>query len=773
MKNKRPANARVCARLALALACIFTAQLCAAQATTQTLDRVFAFTPGRILNMATGNAPRPPDFTDTGVTGAAFSTCVLTAVNGLYCLDGQVLRNWPNPSNPSTSSSVFDCSDAALGLDRKSDGCTGMTVDDVGAIWIAGKKRNAHSVIKVTRKIGTTCTTGTAFATAPLCAQEYYSGRPSLVDIAPIDGDNARNFRPCPGCLPQAGVLGMEERKNAVFFPDPKTAPVVVVAAKDWGLSGKEVLQDIALLQIENNGGVDSYIVATTSNGRILARNPALGGAARAVFDIPTERGTAARCNSDTQQYGLRASATSSVLYVSDRNYCQVIALVPDSVLFLTLQNVQKNGVDVVLSTVDTDANPDVVYATVGLAIAPGISFALTDCKIACGIINDSDGDAAARLSSVQLVNEAISGATAFQIRGIPDCRYVGAPGFPASQLATCSQAGLVVNPNPITGLPDPSASGLCGSVTCPPAAQWLNVTPLLPSDVVRAYTASGNGNGVLPSLLISPQYRGQRRNGYRFEGLFVVTQPGVRYRNTFEGEFDVAGLEGSTGSLGCIANPARLIDWDVSTTVSEVYISTGGSYVDTLTNSGCSSTKTTGVRLSLLPYDLELSPDTWGPKFGSTTPGLTVGNDAVFARLMQKLFDELGYAQRELACKQVDPVPSGGTPPLSAADCSALASIWSNAKQKLDKCIAAGFEPKQSAGDENCQSFVSQLNNFRTRLPAATPAQDTANRVGELKARSITLLHVYSQRYLPSIPANGFCRERLGNVPGCPNPWN
>src|SRR5262245_37192692 len=160
------------------IACVLAAPLHAAETVpSQTLDRVFAFTPARMLNMATGNAPRPPDFTDTGITGGAFSTCVLTAVNGLYCLDGQKLRNWPNPSSPS-GSDVLDCSDAALGLERKSDGCTGMTVDDTGAIWIAGKKRNGHSMIKVIKKDGACPAGWTAFATAPLCAFEYYSGRP-------------------------------------------------------------------------------------------------------------------------------------------------------------------------------------------------------------------------------------------------------------------------------------------------------------------------------------------------------------------------------------------------------------------------------------------------------------------------------------------------------------------------------------------------------------------------------------------------------------------
>jgi len=728
--------------------------------TQQVLDRVFAFGPNRVIDMATGNAARPPDFTDLGISGSSFSTCALTAVSGLYCLDGKSLRNWPNPTDPAHSSEILNCSDAALDLDRKSD-CTGMTVDQNGTIWLAGKRHNAHSLIKVVAK-GTGCPSA-AYATlagGSLCALEMYSGRPVLVDITPIDGDAADDFPK------HAGILGLEERKNAVFYPDSTgVAPTVLVSGKEWGLSGKELLQEITLLQIPNGGVVDNYIVATTSNGRILAKNVALSGTPRQVFSIPAQRGAAARCNADEQQYGIRSSSTSDILFVSDRNYCQVLALQPDSAAFNNLVKLQRNGVDFVLSTAITDTTPNVFYPSIGIAVAPGVSILLSDCKVSCAIVNSSTGSAAAKLESVQLVNESNSGATVFQVKGIPDCRYAAVANFTSELAALCNAPGVTVNPD-AQGFPDPGAI-LCAGATCPASAQWLNVTPLLPSQVISAFKASGNG--VLPALLVSPPYRGQMRNGYTFEALFVLTSPTIQYRNIFNGEYDVPGLEGSLGSLGCTPNSARLIDWDLVTTVSEFYVGYGGKNVDMLTNSGCGSTKTVGVRLSLLPYDLEPTPDTWGPAFGGTgQPVLTTNNDAVFARLLQRLYGELSYAQRELACKQVDPVPNGGVAPLSASNCSSLDSVWENGKQKLDKCIAAGFQPKQSAGNENCQSFISQLNNYQTQIPASTPAWDVANRVGELKARIVTLLHVYYTRYVPSIPANGFCRETTN----CTSPW-
>ncbi len=773
-KNNSAFPGRVLVCLALVVASVQCLPVQAAQAVTQQiLDRVMVFNGNAVLNMATGNAARPPDFTNTGVSGVNFSTCALTAVNGLYCLDGKSLRNWPNPSNPAVSSEILNCADPRLGLEGRADACTGLAVDQAGAIWLAGKKRNTHSVIKIVRK--TSACPGSAWVTlsgGTLCALEYYSGRPSLIDITVVDGDAAKQFRACPGCALQAGVIGMEERKNAVFFPDPQAGqPILIASSKDWGLSGKELLQDVALLQVPNGSGVDNYVLATTSTGRVLAKNTAVAGLARKVFDIPLERTGARQCNAEAQQYGLRASSTSTVVYLSDRNFCQLVPLVPDSTAFLSLVNVQEDGADLVLSTVDADAEPDLVYAPMGLAVAPGISILLSDCRLSCAIVNSSGGAPAATLLTVQLVDDTNSGATVFQVKGIPDCRYGAVAGFTGDLLTACNQPNVVVSPDPVTGMPAIGGSALCGIQACDPAAQWLNVTPLLPADVVSAFKASGLGNGTLPPLLVSPQYRGQSRNDFVFEALFVVTNPSVRFRNTFSGEFNVAGLEGASTSLGCVPG-TNLIAWDVSTTVSELYKSVGGNYVDTITNVGCGSTKTLSSRMSLLPYDLELSPDTYGPTITSPVPVLTRGNDAVFARLMQTLYGQLGTAQRDLACQQVDPVPSGGTPPLPASLCSTLDGIWLNGKEKLDKCILAGFQPKQSAGDENCQSFVSQLGNYQARLPATTVAADIANRTGELKARIAVIFHVYYQRYLPSIPADGFCRERSADPGSCPNPW-
>jgi hypothetical protein len=363
-----------------------------------------------------------------------------------------------------------------------------------------------------------------------------------------------------------------------------------------------------------------------------------------------------------------------------------------------------------------------------------------------CTLLTNDDGIAAVSLLAVRLANGSNSGATLFQIKGIPDCRYANEPNFPVSLIAVCDNAaGVIVDPGYVRS----------------PAAQLLNVTPLLPKEVRSLFDDSGVPPNGLPPLLISRQYRAQSRNDFVFEAFFAVTEAGVRFRDTFTAEFDVPVLEGVPESLGCLPDAGNLLAWDVMTTVSEIFKTIDDQYVDMLTNTGCiNPTKTTVPRLSLLPYNLEIAPDTYGPTILSAVKSVTMGNDAVFARLVQSLYDDLEYVRRELACQQVD-AGGGPAPPISASVCNKLSSAWLNGKLKLDKCVDAAFQPKQSAGDENCQSFVSQLTNYRALLPATTSVSDVANRLGELKMRVDVIRHVFDTRFLPSIPTAGFCRER------------
>jgi hypothetical protein len=190
---------------------------------------------------------------------------------------------------------------------------------------------------------------------------------------------------------------------------------------------------------------------------------------------------------------------------------------------------------------------------------------------------------------------------------------------------------------------------------------------------------------------------------------------------------------------------------------VSERVVSAGGPgdvtasanlnrHVDTLTNIGCyNPTQGSGSRWSAYLYNLEVAPNT----------------DAVFAKLLVKLYNDLETTRDKLACR-TPAVDTGGAAQLTRAVCSNLKKLWSAGKIKLDKCYLASTQPKSSAGSENCQAFLSQVKLYESALNAATttPTLDPANRLGELKQRVFVIKHVYADRFLPSIPANGFTNQ-------------
>ncbi len=450
----------------------------------------------------------------------------------------------------------------------------------------------------------------------------------------------------------------------------------------------------------------------------------------------------------DTANYGLRTSFKTGRAYVSSRGLGAVLALQPNSSTFTALQPVKINsGVDdLALSTLPTQ--PD------GLTVAPGITIDLADCTENCAWLKDANGNVTASFDNVRLA-PGPSGTKIFQVKNLPDCRYV--PQVCRTLLMGSNAASDdaarqdLINAGWI--LPLDTANKL------KPAAELLNVTPLLPEDVTGEFDASGIAPNGLPPLYISNQYRGQSINQYRFQGFFFKTAVGIVFLDTFEAEFDVAKLAGQ--ELGCVPVPGRLRELDVSTSVSETYKSVGGRYIDTITNIGCGTTRIVNKRLSFGPYNLEVAPDTYR---GGV---VTVNNDGLFARLVQSLGDDLEAIRRDFACTQADPVPSGGIAPLSKTTCSNLAQQWSGSKltggikQKLDKCVDAAFQPKASASNENCNAFRTQLAQYQSSLPASATGPDPANRLGELKARVATLSHIFETRFLPSIPPTGFCREK------------
>lgn len=725
---------------------LFWAPLSAQEVVIQTLDRVAVNSVDSVLEMNFNDPMRDSDFVDTGISGAQFRACRLTAIDGVFCLDGEVVRNWPSPDEPLQFTTVLDCRDPSLNLDsRRSDICSGLTVDPTGAVWVAGRnKSRTFSLMKAVRKQNGSCpdTTWSPLST-DYCAKEIATGRPLLIDINSVDGEVAENFEDYG-----AGILGLEERRTATFFKAPAspgapyTAVTLVSGKQAWGLQGPEELQSIGLVQVPVDDDFRNFILATTSNGRILAVDAA-GGTARKVFDLRQPPPASMQCNTSPASFGIRASAKSGLVYVTDRQYCQVVALAPtiDNSGRLSLANATEPdpGMPGAERNLTLSTGMD---APEGPSVAPGIGIDLTECAGECTLLTGNSGEPAATLSGVTLLDpDGPSGLTLFQIKNLPDCRYI-----------------------PFVCLDLPGVDSLDGIVIGPPgnpAAQSLNMTALLPREVTDLFSETE-----LPDMLMSRHYRAQEQNGFVFEALFGVTEEGVVFRDTFVGEFDVGELVGV--ELGCETglppgSPlSEILEWDVVTTVSERFETLPGRHFDTLTNFDCGSSRSITGRWSLKPYNLEITPCTFNgdPADVWKSDGCMAGienqeDDAVFAKLLLSLYDELFDVLDQVACE--DNFDSNGSRPLSEASCSTLESQWVNGKDKLDKCWAATQQPKQSSGDQNCQAFVSQLSGLSTALANATGGDDPANRRGELRARLETIFHVYNERFIPSIPAAGF----------------
>ena len=750
----------------------------AATATEQVLDRVVAVSPRAVLEMSFDDPAADNPF-DVGITTSnGFSSCQLTAKRGLFCLDqnpltkapGRVVRNWdPVFADAEVGSPYFSCEDPVLGLDtsKTTESCTSITADDTGAVVIAGKRKGGYNLIKVARAAdlypdpdtNKTCRNGWAGMSTPgLCYKVLLpKDRPLLVDTTYAK----LNF--IGGVC--SGVIGLENRTALMFFRDPddpantancpaEITQVELVGFKSWqpALDRNEVLQGAATVVLDNG---NSYALTVSNTGRVRAKQT---NSTNASFGIPLFRGTApfdtlasvragrptaTQCNSAAQKFGIRRSVKSGLLYVTDYNFCEVSALAPVPGPALSgLSIVQFGGSDLVLPTTTNDAAA-VSYPPLEPTLAPGISVDLSKCSgpAGCGLVAAADGKQAAVLSNVKLASNA-KGMTLFQIKNIPDCRWIPLADRPAECSAATVSGGAA------------------------PEEQYLNITPLLPKEVTDQYPPNS-----LPAMWISPQYRGQLLNDYRFEAFFGVPQAGVIFQDVFDLEFYVEDLTGRA-SLGCEASPplqssvADLSQWDIAVTVSEkvkVVGKPGGvSHSDILVNSGCGSTAGGGSRWSAYAYNLELTPSVY-----AHTPvnGVAPNDppDDYFAHLVVDLFYDLEDARSMTACQVGGPL-DGVVTPTGTQVCSALASTWTNAKDKLGKCLGSSNYPKKSEAVNNCNSFDSQMANYRgildatpTCTPASTSCADKDNRLGELKARVATIRHVWTDRLIPSIPVNGF----------------
>ena len=786
------------------LACVSSGAWAASgtEVAEQVLDRVAVFNGGTALEMNFEREPyREATATEPAVVldfynynlaeSSRLGNCRLNGSRGLYCVDGQSVRRWQDPADGGSGQVEFSCANEALRLDRnRTDICTALAVSQGGDVWVAGRRKSASVLIRLRQKLNGSCRDAAEQSLSPAASERYCfleyttSERPLISRLLVIEGEEGDVFDRGNG-VPADGVLALDVRDVVTYYSMvPKAAPVDLVTRSGWLLvNNKEVLQDLALLQTANGDTIENRVLVTTSNGRVLSRRTDTGGPwmTDQVFDVPSERiegsATCPVAAAAPAGYGVTVSAKTGRVYVTDRSYCQVLALDPfdanasDSapgIQFGGLVNVKDTSVagdpDLTLSTsnfsVPSGYDGDTVnimgeYPPDGATVAPGIVVNLKECKGTCKVISSAEADLLT-LTAVQL-NSAQSSIVLFQIRNIPDCRY-RLDENPDDEL--CADYG-----DAVVGPPGD------------PGQQYLDVARMLPPEVTAQFPSTNALPPGLPPLLISPQYRGQADKGYLFGAVFAIPEPGVVFKETFEADFDVAGLTG--GELGCQVTDhpdtttvlQDLLRWDVVTRVSERYIAPGGPnglaatvtgspvpnklrYVDTIVNSGCGTTKTKIGSFSLIAYDLEIAHN----------PTVADDQDDVFARLVVKLFGDLQLTQSQLACPSgVDRAATSTLPasdPLTDGQCATLNSVLLNAQDKLNKCVAATQQPKTSAVDQNCQAFETQFSSYRSQLgavPAASATLDPANRIGELKARAETLWLVYGERFLPSVPMGGY----------------
>ena len=820
------------ATVILATAFLMTGTYALAQAVTsditQELDRVLIravnIDPGStdfgehtVLDMPFEDRDRTQGYLETGISGSDFKACSLTGLDGLFCIDGRVVRNWPSPARPDDYVDLFSCEDSALGFDtRREPVCTALTVPLDGSIWLAGKDRRGPT-FKLTRNVPPVdgvCPPGTTGLQGGLyCTEEVDRDKPLILDLSSVDGDVGANFPLAGG---QGGVLYIQDRKTAVFQPANGSTAIEIASGKQgFNLEGGENdLQGIALWQ--SLDGEKNHVLVVTENGRIISIevfDDGSFGPPVEAFDIEFERTArdplrdpvATQCEFEGDPaYALRASAKSGLVYATDRQYCEVLALEYDSTpASFDLDNAQEvyfaldpDTGDPVLDPVTGDPVPDgtkdltlstagtTTYTAGAPTVAPGISIDLRDCGIFCDVLFNEAGDPIYTYANVVLA-DGPSGLTVFQIKNIPDCRYIP---------QTCIDDLLI--PDAVV---DPGGTGM-------PEAQLLNLTKLLPVEITDQFDVP------LPPMYLGQTVRGQRHNDFRFEAFFGVTESGVVFRDYFTSTYDVESLAGS--ELGChlglpfespltTADPAvapfGTLEFDVASTVSEVFISptdpalvvpdpdpstdlgleAGEQRISTMTNfADCGTTKGIGVRFSIKPYNLEPAyctsnrdlGDVWQsdgdcplPPAGDPSSVVETPDDAVFFKLLFVLFDELGRTIDDLAC--VDADGNLGVPPLGASACSTAQASWANAKDKLDKCWNASQQPKQSSGAQNCQAYKSQVSGLASFIDGLAPnGTDVANRLGELRGRLLTIDFVYEERVVPSLPATGFCE------PGNPN---
>jgi hypothetical protein len=776
--------------LAIASSLLVFSSTAGGQAVTQVLEEVVGFTDGTAVRVNREGESLLP-ISQLDVVGTDFRACELTAA-GLVCLKGNDVYIWnrPTPVDPDEAVDpgelLFSCADDALPFDKnKSTACTSATTSAAGDEFILGGKGKGK-LYDLTHVMGCDAPEADGWAhlsdNPEFCYNSLATGRPLIVGLELVKKDSS---------LPP-GVLVLEERTRASVVQFDGTIDQLG-DSKAFGLKGNERLTGLTALRLdEAEFGVDAendFLLATTTKDSIisLSTGPGSPGNDR-VFDIQVSRDargltSANECAYEGPQSPIKTGFKSGLVYVTDGQYCDLLVLEPAEDPDGPFKLVEVAVIDTEIDTVQ--------FALEGATAAPGITINLANCVSLgrCAFIADTGGNDKddVEVLDLRLADGSASSAIAYQIKNLPDCRYIPDVCVALEQYRTLyadfleggednvdnalrfmvKEGVIVLEPGNLCT--DPLPNGCSPGDN--PGGWRLNAAPLMPAEVTDAVT-------IPDPFLISRFWRGQKTNGFIWEALFVDARDVVT-EGTFEIIFDTEDLvtSGLGAVLGCNLSPANLAEAlaeDLVTTVSENFLS-GSSpndeYRDSLTNApGCGSAKTLGDRFSLKPYNLEQIPcsvaydvvlpapadndhiDWMSDGACAISGGVEDIDDAVFMKTLLSLWADYGDVLRNFACGVRD-----GVQPLTSSDCNnELIPTYVNGTDKLAKCWDALRQPKQSAGDQNCAAWLSQTSSLRSNIVVATQnasgLADPANRKGELLVRIDVILNLYHTRVVPTI---------------------
>jgi hypothetical protein len=604
---------------------------------------------------------------------------------------------------------LFNCEDAGFeAKGRRPAICSAIAVEDERIQYVAGVlNKNGSAIVK--------CTDG-------VCANNpIVQDRPPIIDLDKVP----------------EGLLYVENRNTVVLLMDNSpAAPTVVTVAngRDVGLAkGKDKEEILDVAQVADSNEAVRYAI-TTSFGRLISFTSTLG----VVENIKQV------CLLGQNNCGASSNLSFDVTQNAERGG-PIYALVSsdgsgNGIVFVYSNNLSGGFVpfDVNAPSIDTRENG------LFLSVFEGQNIDFTQCSGAgCDIGNTTT------LVFDRAPGTATNG-TAWDIRNIPHCAWI--PGECVDPLEESRESPVCNGKDPKTcmcdegvlrvvgpldeGVPTPTIAECIGA---PPGLLDLNVTPLLPPNLVAEFSSFPADLWMPPDFQAQPEVGPDGGPGYHFDALLFDAGDA---QSSEMPELIVDAQNELPPSYGC---PADSIEKSLSPVKSSVVLRMREG---PLTGGTCSTDPGTGVRSctldehmgSMITYDCSNPTVSRGccslyplnaqlalrPPAQKTVDGVPVwyidseGNadpepeedDSAAAKFVRSHFNDLEVFEWP-ACNDEDNDPNG-LDPLDQGTCDQLEAKRQNAEAKLVHALlntADGTNCSQSS--RNYQSFVTQIKNY------------------------------------------------------------